>query len=230
MESTLQSKSLSHLQKAAELKPDSHEPKFLLGKHALTEGQLEQCRDFTTSAIDCNRYHVLSYLQLSDCAVQMHRMDDALLYLRQASEIQPSGPARLKAAELLLLQGKEVRAAEELISCLRYHPHDMELALQISRLLHKQKSTVRFESEKYFAMVLKSQPDHLEALRAMYSVLLGQPGRQAQMKTLSDRLAALDPSFVPDHEADSPPPQPSRARHRKAKDGSHGTDRVFILC
>ena len=101
----------------------------------------------------------------------------------------------LQSAELSLLAGQPLRAAEALAGALRRGPHNPELAELLGELAFERNDLA--VSEHYFRLTVQWDPGNLGA-RIFLGTILADTGRDGEAKAELERAAAQAPdSFLP---------------------------------
>jgi tetratricopeptide (TPR) repeat protein len=127
----------------------------------------------------------------------LHRADEAVAALRQASELSPADPEpAIRLAEIHLRSGDGNRARTELARCLQLTgSHDAGIALRAGRLLVSLKEYG--EAASVFEKALEKNPSFLPLL-VEFGQTLRNSGKNAQAFGIFRRASDLEPKN-PDH-------------------------------
>jgi tetratricopeptide (TPR) repeat protein len=183
--------SVHNLQSAMQLAPGDAALKRRLAESLAASGLHEDALEVYRKILSDSPDNLPALSGLAASLLVLHRTDEAVSALRQASEMDPADPEpAIRLAEIHLQDGDGNRARTELARCLKLaDPHDAGIALRAGRLLVSLKEYA--EAASVFEKALEQNPSSVPLLVELGQTLRNS-GKNAQAFGVFRRASELE--------------------------------------
>ncbi|XP_072045716.1 protein O-mannosyl-transferase TMTC3-like [Amphiura filiformis] len=192
-----------HLDRAIDLNPRHTQALFNYGAY-VQEMQNEELRPLAITrlkkVVEAEPDHELAYYNLGMMAMDDHNMKDAEIWLKKSIEINPKSKQSLFNLALVYHEDKRIIEAKPYLEqLLKYHPtHNKSLLLLGDIHLNVLKDKQR--AKEYFAKILETDPNHIQARHNLCVVLVEDNQWQEAEKCLYDVfLLAPQEDYIKKH-------------------------------